>query len=216
MTESSKSYVPAAGHDLFLPLYDPLQWLLGGDAARVELIEAAAIQPGMRVLDIGCGTGSLVVELARRHTEVKVVGIDPDPKALARAAGKLRRAGLDVQLDEGFSQSLPYADASFDRVLSSFMFHHLASDVKAGMLAEVARVLAPGGEIHLLDFAASDQAASGWFVRLLHSPEHMRDNRGSRIIALLGEAGLLSAASAWQRRTLFGRVARFEASLPAQ
>ena len=57
----------------------------------------------MRVLDIGCGTGSLVVELARRHPDAEIFEIDPDPKALVRARRKLRRAGAGVQLDEGFS-----------------------------------------------------------------------------------------------------------------
>ena len=56
-----RHFIPAAGHDWLLPLYDPLQTLMGGDSFRRSMIDAAHIQPGQRVLDIGCGTGSLVV-----------------------------------------------------------------------------------------------------------------------------------------------------------
>jgi hypothetical protein len=56
MTTTPRSFIPAFGHDWLLPLYDPLQWLLGGDGLKRPLIEQAALAPGMRVLDIGCGT----------------------------------------------------------------------------------------------------------------------------------------------------------------
>src|SRR5438270_8100613 len=123
MTESSRTYLPAAGHDWLLPLYDPIVKLLGGDAARRALLEQACIRPGQRILDIGCGTGSLVVLIKRQHPDVDVVGLDPDPKALARGRHKAARASVSIQFDQGFADALPYTDAAFDRVFSSFMFH---------------------------------------------------------------------------------------------
>jgi ubiquinone/menaquinone biosynthesis C-methylase UbiE len=59
MEGTYKTYLPAAGHDWLLPLYDPIVKLLGGDAARRALLDQACIQPGQRVLDIGCGTGAV-------------------------------------------------------------------------------------------------------------------------------------------------------------
>ena len=56
MTESSRTYLPAAGRDWLLPLYDPIVKLLGGEAARTVLIDQAALRPGQRLLEIGCGT----------------------------------------------------------------------------------------------------------------------------------------------------------------
>src|SRR5688572_1932687 len=135
-----------------LPFYDPLVKLMGGDSARLALLDQAAIRPGHRVLDIGCGTGTLVVQVKRLHPGADVVGLDPDPKALARAKRKVDRAGLSIQFDQGFSDRLPYPDQSFDRVLSSFMLHHLEGDVKQTTLREVRRVLKPGGSFHILDF----------------------------------------------------------------
>src|SRR6516165_12517193 len=149
MSETSRTYLPAAGRDWALPLYDPFVKLLGGDAARAALLEQAALRAGHRVLDIGCGTGTLAVLIKRRYPEVEVVGLDPDPKALARAARKAQRAALSIQLDQGFSDELPYPEGSFDRVFSSFMFHHVRADQREKTLHEAWRVLRPGGSLHL-------------------------------------------------------------------
>ena len=86
MVESSRTYLPAAGRDWRLPLYDPFVKLLGGDAARRVLLDQAGLRPGQRVLDVGCGTGTLATLIKQLHPEVEVVGLDPDPKALARAS----------------------------------------------------------------------------------------------------------------------------------
>jgi SAM-dependent methyltransferase len=105
VVESSRTYLPAAGRDWRLPLYDPLVKLLGGDAARRALLDEAALRPGQRVLDVGCGTGTLATLIKQLHPEVGVVGLDPDPKALARARRKAARTAVRVQFDQGFETS---------------------------------------------------------------------------------------------------------------
>src|SRR6266481_5484920 len=117
---TTRTYLPAAGHDWFLPLYDPFVKLLGGDRARRTLLDHAAIRPNHRVLDIGCGTGTLVLLIKRLHPDADVVGLDPDPKALARSRRKAERATVRIQFDRGFADALPYPEASYDRVFSSF------------------------------------------------------------------------------------------------
>ena len=111
MMGSSRTYLPAAGHDWSLPLYDPIVKLLGGDAARKALLEQAALRPGQRVLDVGCGTGTLATLIKQLYPDVEVVGLDPDPKALARARRKAARAGVSIQFDQGFGDELPYPEA---------------------------------------------------------------------------------------------------------
>src|SRR5216683_4871144 len=144
MEHAERSYLPAMGKRWLLPLYDPLLKLLGVDKSKRRLIEQATIQNGFRVLDIGCGTGSLAVLIKRMHPEVEVIGVDPDPAALSVSKPKANRAGLSIEFDRGFADHMPYADASFDRVFSSFMFHHLAADEKSATLAEIRRVLKSG------------------------------------------------------------------------
>src|SRR5215510_9749929 len=123
MSKSQRTYLPAAGRNLFLPLYDLIAKLLGADGARQALFELASLRSGDRVLDIGCGTGTFAKVLKQRYPGVEVTGLDPDPKALARARHKAEQARVSVRFDQGFADSLEYPDASFDAVFSSFMFH---------------------------------------------------------------------------------------------
>src|SRR5438046_2380861 len=167
-----RTYLPAAGHDWFLPLYDPFVKLVGGDRARRALLEQAGVRSGQRVLDVGCGTGTLAVLIKRLHPDVDVVGLDPDPKALARARRKAEREAVSIRLDRGFSDELPYSAASFDLVFSSLMFHHLSAEEKGPTLREIRRVLRPGGFLHLLDFGG----------RALRVPRHTSPHRQLRAL----------------------------------
>ena len=210
MMESSRTYLPAAGHDWSLPLYDPIVKLLGGDAARKALLEQAALRPGQRVLDVGCGTGTLATLIKQLYPDVEVVGLDPDPKALARARRKAARAGVSIQFDQGFGDELPYPEAWFDRVLS-FMFHHLPPDEKGKTVRAVRRVLKPGGEFYMLDFEGPEDAAQGFLAHLLHSSDRMKDNSESRVLGLMSQAGFADSKKTGRRRMLFGGVAYYRA-----
>lgn len=201
-----KPYLPAAGHRWLLPFYDPLMTVLGGDAAMRALVEQASIEPGQRVLDIGCGTGSLPVLIKRLYRDVDVIGFDPDSHALARARQKAERASVTVRFDQGFADALPYPDASIDRVLSSFMFHHLQDNDKHRMLREARRVLRPGGVFLLLDFGGPECADNGLLARLIHSSHHLRDNSEERILTLLKQAGFTDAETVRQGTMLFGSL----------
>ena len=189
---------------MFLPLYDPLVNLMGAARSREELIKQANIKPNQRVLDLGCGTGTLVVLLKRKYATAEIVGIDPDPKALRRAEKKVRRAGVAVQLDEGFSDELPYDEGTFDRVLSSFMLHHLEEHEREKTLREVLRVLKPAGTFHLLDFAGGEDKAPGRWGRLINSHARLEDNSQQRILQLMKRAGFMNAEKVKDGSMLFG------------
>lgn len=206
-------YLPAFGHDRLLPLYDPLVRLLGADRARERLIEQAALQPGHRVLDIGCGTGTLAVQIKRAAPRVEVVGIDPDPRALDRSRRKAERAQVHVRFDESFADALPYADASFDRIFSSYMFHHLPQEAKLTALREARRVLRSGGSLHLLDFAGPDSGARGPLARLLHGNRQLRDNRADKVLAWLTQAGFAKVQRSGEGKLLVGRILYYRASV---
>jgi len=216
MVESSRTYLPAAGHDWLLPFYDPVVKLLGGEAARKVLLEQAALRPGHRVLEVGCGTGTLSTLIKRLHPDVEVVGLDPDPKALARARRKAARAVVAIQFDKGFGDALPYPEASFDRVFSSFVFHHLPADVKGEALREARRVLKPGGELHMLDFEGPEDGAHGFLTRLFHANNRLKDNSERRLLDLVQQAGFVDARKTGRRRLLFGSVAYYRAGCAAQ
>src|SRR5512146_2665908 len=151
MEHLERAYLPAAGSQWALPLYDPMVKLIGAEAVKRTLLKQAALRSEHRVLDVGCGTGTLAALIKQEYCVSAVTGLDPDPKALTRAARKAARGGVSVRFDRGYADELPYPDASFDRVFSSFMFHHLRSEDRARALGEARRVLAPGGSLHLVD-----------------------------------------------------------------
>jgi ubiquinone/menaquinone biosynthesis C-methylase UbiE len=192
------------GLDWLLPLYDPITTLLGLNRAREELLRQAELRPGHRVLDIGCGTGSLVVLANTLHPHVDVVGVDPDERALARAARKAKRARAIIQLDRGFSDALDYPDRTFDRVLSSFMFHHLGRDEKARTLREVRRVLREDGSLHLLDFGGEDSAKHRSRLPRLHSHHRLSDNDDCTMLRLLEDAGFVDPVKTHEHAVLGG------------
>ena len=200
-------YLPAMGNDRLLPLYDTFTWLLGVPRVHRRLVELAAIEPGHRVLEIGCGTGNLALRAQRMHPDAEVVGIDPDPLALERARRKADRAGLPVRWDRGKAGELPYPDESVDRVLSALMFHHLDDAEKKSALAEVRRVLRPGGQLHLVDIAGHHHGRVG--RRMLRN-EHLRDNAGEGIPNRMREAGLTDVRTGerGRLRTTFYRATR--------
>jgi len=215
---SDRTFLPAAGHDLFLPLYDPLVTLLGGNRSRRELIEQASITSGQRILDIGCGTGSFAVLLMRQRADVEVIGLDPDPKALRRAKAKATRAAVSIQFDQGFADQLPYESRSFDRVFSSLMFHHLDEQTQQRTLTEVLRVLKPGGSFHLLDFASNDHSSHpdshessshrshslhSHLMHLFHPRNRLQDNSDAGILGLMTGAGFPNVQKVKDGRMLF-------------
>jgi ubiquinone/menaquinone biosynthesis C-methylase UbiE len=209
MTEGH--FVPAAGRDWLLPLYDPLTTLLGVRRFHRHLLEQADIAAGSRVLDVGCGTGNLSLLAKRLHPAAEVAGIDPDPKALARAHRKAQRSGVVVRFDLAYAEHLPFPDASFDRVLSALMLHHLDADAKVPALREVRRVLRPGGSLHLADFDAGGHARGlhGFLASILHA-RHARVVR-SPVPDLMRDAGLAHAEEVARRISVMGPIVCYRA-----
>jgi ubiquinone/menaquinone biosynthesis C-methylase UbiE len=212
MSEKTRPYIPAAGNDWLLPFYDPLNWLIGAEKLHRILIEQADLRAGQRVLEIGCGTGNVTILAKRLHPDAEIAGLDPDPRALARARRKAQRAGVDIRWIEGFADKLPHEDRSIDRVLSSLMLHHLTTDAKCAALREIARVLRPGGSLHVLDFGGSRAGSDGLLARLLHDRGHLEDNLQGRIPTLMRKAGLAEPAELASRPTLFGHVGYWRAA----
>lgn len=201
---TDRAYVPAMGKHSLLPCYDLVAALFGSKDAQWQLVAQAALPPGGTVLEIGCGTGNVLLLAKRAAPGATVIGLDPDPRALAIARRKAARAGVEVQLDRGFADVLPYADGSVDRVLSSFMLHHVAEDQKLDALREVRRVLAPGGSLHLLDI---DHSSLGKLVMRGRGHGH-----GPSSTSLMTEAGFADAVELGRGKVLIAGYAHHRAT----
>ena len=176
--------------------YDLGTWLLtfGREPGiRKMTIELADVKKGERVLDVGCGTGTLTIAARRRGPArtVRARGIDPSAEMIGVSRGKAAKAGVDVQFQTAVIEKLPFPDGHFDLVLSSLMLHHLPADVKRAGFAEVRRVLKPSGR-----FVAVDIAESGGLIGhilQMHLRKHDQEGKaggGARNAADAGFEGV--------------------------
>ena len=191
MSNNEQKYIPALSFRFLTPFFDFIQKYIVRDVRyKTRLIEQANIQPGQIVLDLGCGTGTLAIMAKAAQPGAEVTGLDADPEMLKMAIDKSSEQKIIVKFDEGFTNKLPYPNASFDRVLSSIMIHHLKTPEKEATAREVFRVLKPGGELHIIDFGKPIT----WYGKLLgpflHNFEEANDNIDGKLPEMFGAPGL--------------------------
>ncbi|HKP43538.1 class I SAM-dependent methyltransferase [Mycobacterium sp.] len=212
-TATKRDYIPAFGKDALLPFYDLLTRVLGMGRNYDALIAQAELADSLRVLEIGCGTGNVTVRAKRAALGADVVGTDPDPLALARAQRKAR--GLPgIRFERAYAQELPFVDGEFDRALSSMMLHHLDEDVKTGALAELHRVLRPGGRLHIVDIGGHTTVHHGLAARWMKDNPHAAGNLGDAIPQLLRKVGFECEEVGTRRHRLIGQLTFYRATRP--
>jgi SAM-dependent methyltransferase len=212
-------YVPALGYRTLTRFYDPVVALTTREHTfKRRLLREAGIAGG-RVLDLGCGTGTLSVWAKQSHPGAEVVGVDGDPEILKIARKKAERSGVDVRFDRAMAYDLPYPDDSFQRVLSSLLFHHLDHDGKGNAVGEVFRVLAPGGELLVADWGRpSSRLMRALFfgVQLLDGFENTRDNVQGRLPSLFTQAGFREVDVLREYATIYGTLTLYRARKPEE
>jgi len=147
-------------YDLHGWFFDTCMFRGKGRELRQRTVTLAQLQLGDQVLDVGCGTGTLAIEVQRRVGSAgRVVGIDPGGEQIARARAKAARHDVPIEFQIGVIEQLAFPDQTFDVVLSTLMMHHLPKSLKAQGLAEIARVLKPGGRVVIVDFTRKQERA---------------------------------------------------------
>ncbi|MCB9706673.1 MAG: class I SAM-dependent methyltransferase [Myxococcales bacterium] len=178
-------------------LYDWMVRALAGGreaAMRASWLELADVGRGDAVLDVGCGTGTLLLAAAARvGSEGTLAGIEAAPEMVKRARVKIRAAGVAVEIHQGSADVLPFADRSFDVVFATLVFHHLPADVQLGALQEMRRVLRPGGRVVIVDLPHGHSHEHGHgrghgLFSMIHS------GAAGRLVDLDGELAKLGAS----------------------
>lgn len=206
-----EKYIPALNQNWLTPLYDPLlKWGMRENTFKRYLIEHAHLMPGQRVLDLGCGTGTLTIQIKQFLPQINLVGLDGDPTVLQIAERKAKAAGVEINWDKGFAYDLPYPTTSFDRVISCLMIHHLTAPNKLKAFQEIFRILKSGGEFHLMDFGKPTSLG----MRLISIPiarmEEAGDNIHGLLPGMLHQAGFSNISETRHFKTLFGELVHYQ------
>lgn len=173
--------------------YDPItQYVLPPNEiwVRQNLVEAVQGQP-QRILDLGCGTGSTTLLLKQAFPTAEVIGLDLSPYMLAIAEQKAVVEGLSVTWMQGDAAQVALAEASFDLVSASLLFHETPPSVARTVLTEGYRILKPGGEIAILDGNQRTLRWASWLSDIFEEP-YIREYASGSLDAWMGAAGFES------------------------
>ncbi|KAB2881373.1 class I SAM-dependent methyltransferase [bacterium] len=176
---------------------------------KKALIEQSRVKANHSVLDFGMGTATLSLLLKKEVPDSFVTGVDVDDKILSIAKRKIEENKAVIVVDIYDGLKLPYENNSFDRVITSLVFHHLDKEQKLNSLKEIYRVLKPAGELHIADWGK----ASNGFMRLVFYGVQLfdgfrttKDNINGLLPEYINKAGFKDIKTGKSFNTIFGTL----------
>jgi len=170
--------------------YDPItQYVLPPNETIVRqgLLERIRVKP-RRIIDLGCGTGSMTLMLKQAFPQAEVIGLDLSPYMLVRAEDKAKTSGLATQWLHGNAEETKLPAASFDLVTISLLFHETPVQVTQAILQESFRLLQAGGEAIVLDGNQQTLRHLDWLNNIFEEP-YIREFADGNLDAWMGKAG---------------------------
>lgn len=149
------SFVPALGRAELTGGYDRVIAVMTRERRwRSAVLDLIAPEAGDVIVDVGTGTGSQAIAIKQRAPRARVIGLDPDPAVLELALRKAQTAGIEVEWIEGFGDKADQLVGTgvANKVVSSLVLHQCDLEVKAAILAAMARVVSQGGRLAIADY----------------------------------------------------------------
>lgn len=215
---TQQRYVAALGWRALNRLYDPaLRLTMPERRLRGLILEQAAVRDGQKVLDVGSGTGSLLIMLSDRSRRAHLVGVDGDLGMIKLARRKAASSHTTIAWTAGFAFCLPFRSKAFDRVLTTLVLHHLSTQNKERALGEMFRVLRPGSELHIADWGKPHTKLmrfASLSLKLFEPGDGTLANLQGRLPALCIAAGFCEVIQTANLSTMFGTVTLLSARRP--
>ena len=216
---SEKAFTPALGYRFLTPAYDLVVGLLTREQLwRTKLLELIDPKSGDRMLDVGCGTGSLIAQLSCIQPEAERLGLDPDPRVLEIARRKAGRSGENVRWENGFLDRQMVAKIGHvSKVVSSLVFHQTSFDEKRTILAAMHSVLGPGGQLYIADYGFQRTRPMRMLfrttVQLVDGIRDTQPNADGCLSELIEAAGFLQVEEISVISTATGSISLYRASI---
>jgi SAM-dependent methyltransferase len=205
-----------------LGIYDPIVRLLSRDRAwRSALLTRLAPRAGELIIDAGCGTGTFLAAVGRHAPGAELIGLDPDPRVLARAGGKLAEAGVLADLRWGYLRDVAgiLEGRVAGKISCSLVFHQVPLAEKRAGLAAMYDALAPGGTLLIADYGLQRTAAMRTLFRLVQIVDGFADtqpNADGVLPDLMREAGFDDVVETDLFATATGSISIYRAIRPAR
>ena len=208
-----------------LPLYDPLvAFCTRESSSKQRLLEQIQLESNQRIIDFGCGSGTLLAAMANRAKNqglegFRLTGVDADQRILQQAGAKLSknaaRSAAQIELLCHHGPGLPLESSIFDACTCSLVFHHLTREQKRDTLLELRRILRPGSPFFLMDYGrATNTFAAMCFliVRTFDGWKQTADNSAGNLPALLEDAGFEDVRELFRLQTPLGTLYTWQAT----
>lgn len=209
------AYIPALKYHFLTPIYD---WFIRLTMPELkvknQLIQQAELQTGEKILDFGCGTATLTLLIEEQTTDCFIIGLDTDPQIMAIATKKISQNKSSITLTLYDGETIPFSEATFDKVLSSWVFQHLTTSQKIAAFKEINRVLKPQGELHIADWGKAETKLMRFLffvVQVFDNFYTTNDNVKGKLPQLIRKGGFQRVDIVGNQSTLFGTLSYFKA-----
>ena len=212
-----RDFTPALGIKALTPLYDiAIATLTKEQKWRNKLIEQIEPADNDRILDVGCGTGTLAENIKRRNGKCEMHGIDPDSDVLEIAIRKMAKANLEVFFHQGFLSSERVSElGTFSKIVSSLVFHQTPLDMKLNILETIKVLLRQDGELHIADYGLQRtkymRFMFGCTVQLMDGRSDTQPNAEGCMPKLMKEVGFTNVIESAIIPTLTGSISIYSA-----
>lgn len=213
---SEKSFTPALGRFAPTRFYDAVVALTRERLWRALAVMYVTPRADEAIVDVGCGTGSLALMIARVEPGAQVIGVDPDPEVLAVARRKGESAGVGVQWRVGMGDGLPELSGSesVDTVVSSLVLHQCPMAVKQAVLSSMFAVLRSGGKLVIADYGRQRTVLMRSAFRIVQCADGKSDtqpNADGVLPDLIREAGFAEVREVEAVSTVSGSISIYVA-----